>query len=209
MDTVRFLQDHGYLTIFFGLLLEYLGLPIPGELILLFFGALVYWGKLELWIAVSVGLAALLLGNHFWFFAGRRGGRRWLHLLCRVTLGSTQCISRTEHFFRRYGPASLVFAKFVPGFRTFAVPLAGMTGIAYPRFLLFETVGSLFWLVGTLSLGMLMATQLNRAAAHIQHLGTAIAVAVVVTVVIVFILRLRKRLKYGDPMKELQSYRGQ
>ena len=207
MDTLRLLQDHGYLTIFFGLLLEYLGLPIPGELILLFFGALVYWGKLELWVAVSVGLAAVLLGNHFWFFAGRRGGRRWLHLLCRATLGSSQCISRTEHFFQRYGPASLIFAKFVPGFRTFAVPLAGMAGIAYPRFLLFETVGSLFWLLGTLSLGMLMATQLNKAITHVQHLGSATTVVVVLTVLIVFILRLRKRLKYGDPMKEFQ--RGQ
>jgi membrane protein DedA with SNARE-associated domain len=204
MDTLRLLQDHGYLTIFFGLLLEYLGLPIPGELILLFFGALVYLGKLELWVAVSVGLAAVLLGNHFWFFAGRRGGRRWLHLLCRATLGSSQCISRTEHFFQRYGPASLIFAKFVPGFRTFAVPLAGMAGIAYPRFLLFETVGSLFWLLGTLSLGMLMATQLNKAITHVQHLGSATTVVVVLTVLIVFILRLRKRLKYGDPMKEFQ-----
>jgi membrane protein DedA with SNARE-associated domain len=209
MDTLRLLQDHGYLTIFFGLLLEYLGLPIPGELILLFFGALVYLGKLELWVAAIVGLAAVLLGNHFWFFAGRRGGRRWLHLLCRVTLGSTQCISRTEHFFRRYGPASLVFAKFVPGFRTFAVPLAGMTGITYARFLLFETLGSLLWLIGTLSMGMLMATQLNRAMAHIQHLGSAITAFVVLTGLIVFILRLRGRLKYGDPMKEPQSQGGQ
>jgi membrane protein DedA with SNARE-associated domain len=209
METLRFLQNHGYWTIFFGLLLEYLGLPIPGELILLFFGALVYWGKLELWIAASVGLAAVLLGNHLWFFAGRRGGRRWLHLLCRATLGSTQCISRTEHFFRRYGPASLVFAKFVPGFRTFAVPLAGMTGIAYPRFLLFETVGSLVWVTGTLSLGMLMATQLSRAVTRIQHLASAITVLVVLTALLVFILRLTKRLKYGDPMKELQSQRMQ
>lgn len=208
MNTLRFLQDHGYSTIFFGLLLEYLGLPIPGELILLFFGALVYWGKLELWIAASVGMAAVLLGNHFWFFAGRRGGRKWLHLLCRATLGSTQCISRTEHFFQRYGPASLVLAKFIPGFRTFAVPLAGMTGIAYARFLLFETAGSLLWLIGTLSLGMLMATQLNRAVTQIQHLGSTIAVLVALTALTVFILRLRKRLKYGDPMKEFQSQRG-
>jgi membrane protein DedA with SNARE-associated domain len=205
MDTLRVLQNHGYLTIFFGLLLEYLGLPIPGELILLFFGALVYLGKLELWIAAVVGLAALLLGNHFWYFAGRRGGRRWLHFLCRATLGSTQCISRTERFFRRYGPASLLFAKFVPGFRTFAVPLAGMSGIAYSRFLFFDTVGSLFWLVGTLSLGMLMATQLNRAVAHIQHFGTAVTLVVVVAALAVLILRLRKRLKYGDPIKEFQS----
>jgi membrane protein DedA with SNARE-associated domain len=63
MNTLRFLQEHGYLTVFFGLLLEYLGLPIPGELILLFFGALIYWGKLELWVGLVTGLAAVLLGG--------------------------------------------------------------------------------------------------------------------------------------------------
>lgn len=209
MDILRFLQNHGYLTIFFGLLLEYLGLPIPGELILLFFGAFIYWGKLEFWAALGVGLTAVLLGNHMWYFAGRRGGRRWLRLLCRATLGSAQCISRTERFFQRYGPASLLFAKLVPGFRTFAVPLAGMTGLSYQRFLLFETAGSLFWLAGSLSLGMVMATQLNRALAHVQHVGSAITVLVLLTALIVFSLRLRKRLKYGEPMNKFQSQRGQ
>jgi membrane protein DedA with SNARE-associated domain len=84
-----------------------------------------------------------------------------------------------------------------------------MTGITYARFLLFETLGSLLWLIGTLSMGMLMATQLNRAMAHIQHLGSAITAFVVLTGLIVFILRLRGRLKYGDPMKEPQSQGGQ
>ena len=58
------------------------------------------------------------------------------------------------------------------------------------------------------SLGMLMATQLNRVAAHIQHLGTAITGLAVLAALIVFFLRLRKRLKYGDPMKELHSQKG-
>src|SRR5579863_6252963 len=107
MDTLQFLQDHGYWTVFFGLLLEYVGLPIPGELLLLFSGAMIYWGKLDLWVVLGIGLSAALLGNHFWYFAGRRGGRVWLRLLCRATLGSAQCISRTEHFFQRFGSASL------------------------------------------------------------------------------------------------------
>jgi len=197
---MHFLENHGYLTIFFGLLLEYLGLPIPGELILVFFGALVYWGKLQLWAVLAIGLAAVLLGNHFWYFAGRRGGRMWLRWLCRATLGSAQCISRTEHFFQRHGPASLLFAKFVPGLRTFAVPLAGMTGVPYRSFLLFDTVGSLLWLAGAASLGMLMATQLGLTVARIQHLGGTLTLILVLVALIVLLLRLRKRLKYGEPM---------
>jgi len=202
---MEFLKNHGYLTVFFGLLLEYLGLPIPGELILVFFGALVYWGRLELWVVLAIGLAAVLLGNHFWYFAGRRGGRAWLRWLCRATLGSAQCISRTERFFQRYGSGSLLFAKFVPGFRTFAVPLAGMTGVPYRSFLLFDAVGSLLWLAAVTSLGMLMATQLGVTVARIQRLGGTLTLILVLVALITLILRLRKRLKYGPPAIEAEG----
>lgn len=206
MDTLRFLQNHGYLTIFFGLLLEYLGLPIPGELILLFFGALVYWGKLQLWVVLATGFTAVLLGDHFWYFAGRRGGQKWLRFFCRATLGSAQCMSRTEHFFQRYGPASLLFAKFLPGFRTFAMPMAGMTGVPYRRFLLFDAVGSLLWLAGVTALGMLMATQLGVTAARIQRLGGTLILVFALVALTVLILRVKKRLKYGEPMMETKPH---
>ncbi len=199
MNASQFLLNHGYLTVFFGLLLEYLGLPIPGELILLFFGALAYWGKLELWVVVVTGLAALLLGDHFWYLAGRRGGRNWLRWLCRATLGSAQCMSRTEYFFQRYGPAALLFAKFVPGFRTFATPMAGMTGISYRRFLGFDLMGSLLWVAGFTCLGFLMATRLWVIAARLQRLGSTVASILVLAVLTVLVSRLRKRLKYGEP----------
>ena len=169
---MQFLQNHGYLTVFFGLLFEYLGLPIPGELILLFFGALVFGGKEELWVVLAIGVVAVLLGDHFWYFAGRRGGKRWLRFFCRATLGSAQCMSRTEYFFQRYGPVSLLFAKFVPGFRTFAPPMAGMTGVPYRHFLVFDLTGSFLWVAGATSLGIWMATQLGVTAARLQRLGS-------------------------------------
>jgi len=203
---MQFLLNHGYLTVFFGLLLEYLGLPIPGELILLFFGALVFWGKLEMWVLVVAGLTALLLGDHVWYFAGRRGGKKWLHWFCRATLGSAQCMSRTEHFYRRYGPASLLFAKFVPGLRTFASPMAGMTGVPYRRFLAFDLMGSLLWITSITWLGFLMATRLWEVVARLQHLGSTLAAILTLAVLAVLVLRLRKRLKYGEP--DLNSQAG-
>ena len=197
---MQFFQDHGYLTIFFGLLLEYLGLPIPGELILLFFGALVLVGKLELWVVLAIGLSAVLLGDHFWYIAGRRGGKNWLRWFCRATLGSAQCISRTEHFFQRYGPASLLFAKFVPGLRTFATPLAGMTGVPYRRFLVFDLVGSFFWVAGITLLGMVLGAQLGVTAARLQRVGGVATLLLVLAGLVIVILRLRKRLRYGEPI---------
>lgn len=200
MNTMQLLQDHGYLTVFFGLLLEYLGLPIPGELILIFYGTSVYMGNLDLWIVLTTGLTAALLGDHFWFFAGQRGGKGWLRWYCRATLGSGQCMSRTEHFFQHYGPASLLFAKFLPGFRTLAMPMAGMTGVAYPKFLLFDVLGSSLWVVAATGAGMLMATHLGAAVERLRHLGGTLSFLFVMAVLAVMTFRLGKRLKYGEPM---------
>lgn len=200
MGTMQFFQNHAYLTVFLGLLLEYLGLPIPGELILLFFGALVFWGKFKLLVVIAIGLTAVLLGDHFWYFAGRRGGRKWLRWFCRATLGSAQCMARTEYFFQRFGPASLLFAKFVPGFRTFAMPMAGMTAVPFRRFFVFDLIGSFLWVAGVSSLGVLMARQLGVAAAHLQRLGSMLALILAAGVLMVLVLRLRKRLKYGEPV---------
>ena len=200
MDIIQILQNHGYLLVFFGLLLEYMGLPLPGELILFFIGGLIYFGKLELWVVLAIGLVAVLLGDHFWYFAGWRGGRKWLRLYCRATLGSKQCMSRTEHFFQRYGPASLLFAKFVPGFRTFAMPMAGMTGVPYRRFLVFDLMGTLLWVTSVTSLGILMATQLGVTALRLQRLGSRLALVLALALLVVLVLRLRKRLKHGEPL---------
>lgn len=202
MNATQFLLNHGYLAVFLGLLLEYLGLPIPGELVLLFFGALAYWGKLDLGSVVAIGLMAVVLGDNFWYFAGRRGGKKWLVHFCRATLGSAQCIARTENFFQQYGPASLLFAKFVPGLRAFAAPMAGMTGIRFRRFLGYDLMGSLLWIAGIASLGFLTAPRLWEIAAHVQNIGKLLAMTVALAVLVVLLLRLRKRSRYGVPNPE-------
>jgi len=202
MNALLFLQNHGYLTIFFGLLLEYIGLPVPGELILVFFGALIYWGKLNLWLVLASSFSAALLGDHFWYVVARRGGKKWLRWFCRVTLGSAQCETRTEQFFKRYGPRSLLIEKFVPVFRHFAIPMAGMTGVPYLRFLLYESLGSLIWLIGSTELGVMMATHVRATMEWIDSFGRALLLIAVLVVLLVVTQRLRKRLRYGAPKVE-------
>ena len=182
MDTLRLLQDHGYLTIFFGLLLEVLGLPIPGELILLFFGALVYWGKLELWVAALVGLAAVprhARVNSMYFSHGA--------VLPKVRSsfsGIRKVCPRLPNFRRPSSRDDWYCIHALPSLRNGRKPvLANRNSVP----------------------GNADGNQFNRAVTHIQHLGSAIAVLVVLTALIVFILRLRKRLKYGDPMKDFRS----
>ena len=84
--------------------------------------------------------------------------------------------------------------------------MAGMTGVPYRRFLLFDAVGSLLWLAGVTALGMLMATQLGVTAARIQRLGGTLILVFALVALTVLILRVKKRLKYGEPMMETKPH---
>ena len=120
----------GYGALFFGVMLDNAGFPIPGELVLLFAGSLVANGDFSLAPAVIIAAAGALLSDSGWYFAGRLGSKRLIRLYCRVSFGSTACLARTETNLARFGPRSLIYARFIPGFRTFAGPRTGLNGIA-------------------------------------------------------------------------------
>ena len=120
----------GYGALFFGVMLDNAGFPIPGELVLLFAGSLVANGDFSLAPAVIIAAAGALLSDSGWYFAGRLGSKRLIRLYCRVSFGSTTCLTRTETNLARFGPRSLIYARFIPGFRTFAGPRTGLNGIA-------------------------------------------------------------------------------
>jgi len=116
-----------------------------------------------------------LLSDALWFELGRRRGSRVLSLLCRISLEPDSCVKRTENAFIRYGVGSLLIAKFIPGLNTVAPPLAGIFRIRVPRFLLYDTLGTILWVGSFAALGYLFSDQLGQVAARTVQLGTLLA----------------------------------
>lgn len=137
--------EYRYTAVFIGVMLDNAGFPVPGELVLILSGGLVATGDFSFAPAVAAGALGAVLSDSGWFFAGRAGSRRLMQLYCRVSFGSTACLTRTERNLNRFGPRSLLYARFVPGFRTFAAPMAGMSGVPYRLFLLYDGIGALLW----------------------------------------------------------------
>lgn len=135
----------GYGALFFGVMLDNLGIPIPAELVLIFAGSLVAQGDFSILLAIIVAACGAFLSDSAWFFAGRIGARRLIQLYCRISFGSTACMARTQSNLMRFGPRSLLYARFIPGFRTFASPMAGMSGMRYRWFALYAGIGALLW----------------------------------------------------------------
>jgi membrane protein DedA with SNARE-associated domain len=159
-----FLIRHGYVVLFGWVLLEQLGLPIPAAPLLIAAGALARAGKMNLTFAVALAFIAVILADLFWYSLGRYRGGRILKLLCRISLEPDSCVRRTENLFIRHGVRSLLVAKFIPGLNTAAPSLAGVFRMPVGRFLIFDSLGGLLWVVTVTSLGLILGDQLEQIA---------------------------------------------
>lgn len=168
---MRLAEDSGILVVFVTVLLEQLGIPLPAYPVLMLTGGLAAHGKLPLAGLFCAGVAGCVIADSIWYQAGTRYGRRVLGLLCRISLSPDSCVRQTETIFARWGAASLLAAKFVPGFSSVATALAGALGIRRPSFLLFDALGSAVWIGVGLLLGTLFADAIKELIATLASLG--------------------------------------
>ena len=158
----EFLLRHGYLLLFSSIFIEGLGLPLPAAPILLAAGALAGLGRLSFLLVLALSTAAALLADLVWYELGRRKGMRVLQLLCRISLEPESCVRRTEDTFVRHGARSLLVAKFLPGLRTVAPPLAAIFQMRLARFLSFDAAGTALWATTFIALGYVFSEQLEQ-----------------------------------------------
>jgi membrane protein DedA with SNARE-associated domain len=170
-EATRWLLQHGYLLLFGAVMAEQLGIPVPAAPLLLAMGALAGYGHFSLATALVLSSLAALAADFVWFELGRRRGESILGLLCKVSLEPDSCVRLTHNAFDRYGEASLVFCKFVPGLSTVAPPMAGSSGMSVTRFALLDLAGSGLWAGAFLSAGWFFRRETERALEVLSQLG--------------------------------------
>ena len=176
-DLFPLIVQYGYLILFAFVSAEQVGLPVPAVPVLLGIGALSGAGRMSMTLALGVALIASLPPDVVWYELGRRRGGPVLGYLCRISLEPDSCVRRTENLFVQRGAGALLFAKFLPGLSTLAPPLAGMVGIARPRFLVLDGLGALVWAGAWLGLGYLFRDALDAVIATAAHVGNSALVA--------------------------------
>ena len=140
------LASYGYLVVFLLVMIESIGVPVPGETALI--GAALYAGsthKLAIWWVVAVAIAGAVVGDNIGFSIGRYGGAKLLlrhgnkiHLdEARLKIGIW--------LFRRHGGKVVFWGRFVSILRTWAAFLAGTNHMEWRRFLFYNAAGGAVW----------------------------------------------------------------
>jgi membrane protein DedA with SNARE-associated domain len=177
---------HGVPLVFFNVLLEQLGVPLPAVPTLIIAGALSRDNRISSTHVIIASVVASLIADWIWFILGRRYGYKILKTLCRISLSPDSCVRDTESKFERWGLKSLLFAKFVPGFSTVAPPLAGAGRRSTAAFLLYDAIGALVWAGSAVAAGRVFHHAIERVIARLEDLG-GWAVAIVAAVIAIFV----------------------
>ncbi|HEV2221028.1 MAG TPA: VTT domain-containing protein [Casimicrobiaceae bacterium] len=165
---------HGVPLVGLNVLLQQLGLPIPAVPTMMIAGALAVAGKLDFAQAFAISVAASLIADLAWFWAGRRYGYPVLRGLCRISLSPDTCVRQTEGIFERWGFFSVVISKFVPGFSTVAPPIAGALRMATGAFIVASIGSAVLWVGAAMAVGAAFARQIDAALAWMEsHVAAA------------------------------------
>jgi membrane protein DedA with SNARE-associated domain len=140
------LASYGYLVVFLLVMLESIGVPVPGETALV--AAALYAGsthKLEIWAIIAVASAAAIIGDNIGYAIGRYGGAKLLLKYGHKIHLHEERLKIGIWLFRRHGGKVVFWGRFVSILRTWAAFLAGANHMEWRRFLVFNAAGGIVW----------------------------------------------------------------
>jgi membrane-associated protein len=147
----QFIAEHGALTygLLFAIVFVETGLVVmpllPGDSLLFSVGLLsAASGQLEVTTVIPMLILAAILGDQVNYFLGRNFSN-WIREKDQILFLKRSHIEQTEAFYQKYGPKTVIIARFVPIVRTVAPFVAGAGRMSYSVYLLFGFLGAVLW----------------------------------------------------------------
>lgn len=142
------LSNFGYLAVFAFVGIESLGVPVPGETMLV--TAAIYAGathKLTIEGVIAASIAGAIIGDNIGFTIGYRGGYKvLLRHGTRLHIDQRR-LKIARYLFDRHGGKVVFFGRFVSILRTYAAFLAGVSRMQWRRFFAYNASGAVVWSV--------------------------------------------------------------
>ncbi|WP_379127624.1 DedA family protein [Paenibacillus sp. sgz500958] len=163
MEMLKWIQelfaDYGYSVMFFGLLLEFVALPFPGETTMAFAGFLSYTGKMDFTTLAITAFAGTTVGMTTTYFIGLKAGMPFIQKYGKWILFSPAKLEKTQIWFEKYGSVLVFIGYFVPGVRHFTGYFSGITALPFRKFAGYAYTGALFWVLLFLGIGRIFGPQ--------------------------------------------------
>ncbi|HVE46886.1 MAG TPA: VTT domain-containing protein [Acidimicrobiales bacterium] len=196
MDPRHLLETFGTLGLILIVFAEsglLVGFFLPGDSLLFTAGVFCARGDLTLGVVLVGVFLAAVIGDQVGYAFGNKVGPA-LFRRPDSRFFKQEYIEKAQSYFEKYGPKTIVLARFIPIVRTFAPIVAGAGSMPYRTFFRFNIIGGLLWGVGVTMLGFWLGEAIDID----KYLYPVIGVIIVLSVLPVF-WELRKARKHGQP----------
>ncbi|MFV8317941.1 DedA family protein [Mycobacterium sp. 23] len=165
------LDRYGYAAIVALVGLEGVGIPLPGQLILIAGGIYAASGHLTLLPVLIVGLLAAVGGDNAGYAIGRYGGRGLVLRFGPYVFLNRERLAKTERFFARRGHLVVSIGRFIDGLRQASGIAAGLARMDWRRYLAYNALGSAVWVSVWVFAGYLAGNHIAALYAAFQRYG--------------------------------------
>jgi membrane-associated protein len=119
---------------------------LPGDSLLFAAGTFAALGSLNVWWLAALITIAAILGDTVNYALGYHAGPKIFRKDTGWLLNKKHLL-KTEAFYEKHGPKTIIIARFIPIIRTFAPFVAGIGRMSYAKFLAYNIIGGVVWVV--------------------------------------------------------------
>ena len=187
------LNHYGYWAVLLLVMLEDFGVPVPGETILIAAAIFAGAGRLNVVLVGVVGFIAAVIGDNIGFAIGHFGGRALALRFGKYVFLTEERLDKAERFFDRRGSIVITFARFVEGLRQANGIIAGITGMHWLRFVIFNAIGAALWVGTWITIGYFAGNNITTIYHYITLYSYYVLAGLVVLIVGYIVWRRRRR----------------
>ena len=206
----RLLQSYTYPVLVALVLLESIGIPLPGEIALVTAAAYASMGHISIYVVILLTAVAAIVGGILGYWIGIKGG---LPLIVRYGsyVGVRRShVERAHAFFERNGAKTILFGRFIAILRTWAAVVAGAAAMSFTKFVIYTTIGSIVWAIVFGFLGYNFGRDLPLLERYISRTSFGILILAAVGIAVFLIIQRRKskaeRLPDVDPPTTIENH---
>lgn len=193
----RLLIQYGYIVLFIAPMLETLALPIPGELLMLYCGALIYTGKLNLLLSIFIAFSGVASGLTIAYIIGNFIGMKFFIKYGRYFGMNANKVEKVSKWFNRHGTKLLLISCFIPGVRHITGYFSGIIKIDCKKFILNAYIGAFLWIFTFLYLGDILGGDIKSIEVYLSRYIITILIVIGVGFIIYYVIKkYRKIIKY-------------
>jgi membrane protein DedA with SNARE-associated domain len=190
----RLLQTYTYPMLVLLVLLESVGIPLPGEIALVTAAAYASLGHISIYVVIILGAVGAIVGGILGYWIGLKGGLPLVAHYGGYIGVKRSHIDRAHEFFEKNGAKTILFGRFIALLRTWAAIIAGAACMSFTTFVTYNTLGSIIWAIVFGWLGYYFGRDLPLLESYISQASFGLLIALAIGILAFLIWKRRRRL---------------